>query len=541
MGKIKLGFLIAALLVVSALLRPRTGNEETIYRSLDVLAEILTVVRQFSPENVESEKLVEGAIDGLLKQLDPHSSYYDQDRYRTMREDQSGSFYGIGIIVGYQNEQLTVIAPIEGAPAFEAGIRAGDFIAQIEGKDTESMDLYEGIRMLRGDEGTSVLLTIMRIDIEEPLEFELQRAEIPTTNVRTSFMLDERTGYVALKDFGETAEEELVRSIKELESQSMSQLILDLRGNPGGLLPQAIAVASLFLPDERLVVSTRGRLRNASQKYYSTMASPLSQTPLIVLIDRGSASASEIVAGAIQDHDRGLIVGVSSWGKGLVQSVFPMARGTKGLALTTSRYYTPSGRNIQGNYDSLEAYYNPESSESLYFGTDEKEHRVFKTIHGRDVLEARGITPDVYISFPKVPPLVRKLEAKHTAFFNFATQYQKTVKPTGQDWVADQAVLDLFERYLDEKGSDTENLKTYAEQIRQKITYQCLYIVNPNWAWHFLIEGDHQILAAMGLFSKARELLTVYNGEGALSEGYTWELKHYAKLNQPKQIAKEDP
>ena len=358
------------------------NNELAIYRSLDRLSEVLTLVRHHSPNPVASETLMEGAIDGLLTQLDPHSSFYNSDRYQTMKEDQQGAFYGIGIIVGFQNDRLTVISPLEGTPAFEAGMRAGDVIASIDGVKTEDLPVYEAIRLLRGQKGSEVIVTTLRRGVEGPLFFTLRRAEIPTSNVRAHFLLEDgQTGYVALKDFGETAASEVSAALKELTG--MQQLILDLRGNPGGLLPQAIEVASLFLPGEKLVVSTRGRFRNATQSYHSRESSTAPQVPLIVLIDRGSASASEIVAGAIQDHDRGLIVGVNSWGKGLVQSVFPLSEGTKGLALTTSRYFTPAGRNIQGSYDSFEDYYRPESSEKLYFSTRENVPMV-KTTHGRE-------------------------------------------------------------------------------------------------------------------------------------------------------------
>lgn len=504
-----------------------------IYSSLDTLADILTTVRDNSPGQVNAQHMVESAIEGLLEQLDPHSGFYNVDQYRTMREDQQGSFYGVGIIVGYQKNYLTVISPVQGTPAFEAGMRAGDMIVAIDGENTEGLDVTGGIRLLRGEKGTEVVLTVQRPGLDQPIIFTIERAEIPSNNVRTSFMLDEKTGYVALKDFGDTATEELSAAIQSLDKQGMAQLMLDLRGNPGGLLPQAIGVASLFLPGGKLIVSTKGRLQETSQDYYSEYQSPLKQMPLIVLIDRGSASASEIVAGAIQDHDRGLILGVSSWGKGLVQSVFPMDKGTKGLALTTSRYYTPSGRNIQGKYDSIEEYYNPTSSESFYFGNrDNFAGKIFKTEHGRDVLEVRGITPDVYISFPQLAEDIQTMEAKNR-FFDFAAEHQDDYSDIDQNWRSGDQVFTDFTAWLASRDEDPAGLGPNREVVLQKITYQMLYIHDMAWAWQYLMRVDNQVSAAMDLFNQAQELLAVYKGEAELRETYDNELRHFAKLNQP--------
>ncbi len=532
MRKTQLLALFLLIPAATALLKPKSTNKEAIFESLDTLAEIMTVVQQNAPGKMDGQELVEGAIDGLLGQLDPHSNYYNEDRFQTMKEDQKGSFYGIGIIVGFQNEQLTVISPLDGAPAFTAGIRAGDVIASIDKVVTKDLDFQDAIRLLRGEDGSQVEVTVRRQGFSEPLSFSIRRAEIPSENVRASFMLDQTTGYIALRDFGETAGKEVGEAMQSLESQGMKQLVLDLRGNPGGLLPQAIEVSSLFIPGKKLVVSTQGRLQNSSQEYYSEKTSPVEQVPLIVLIDRGSASASEIVAGAIQDHDRGLIVGVNSWGKGLVQSVFPLSKGSKGLALTTSRYYTPSGRNIQGSYESLEAYYNPGSSEALYFEPPNKETVFKKTRHGRDVMEVRGITPDVYIAHLKTPEVVLDLELRHSAFFNFATAHQEAYGKVDRDFKVDGRVLDAFMEFLKEKDIDVAPLAEHADILKKKLKYQFLYIANPKWSWEFLMKNDHQVGAAMELFTKAAELLDVYNGTVEIRSGYAQELRKYARLKK---------
>lgn len=537
---------IAAMIAFAALLSVYAYNDdEALYSAMDTLAEILVLTQKQSPQEVPPHDLVEGAISGLLKQLDPHSSYYDADRYQTMREDQNGAFFGIGVIVGYQNRRLTVVTALEGAPAAKAGIRPGDVIVGIDGEDTSKSKVSDAVRLLRGEEGVPVILSISRPGMDEPLSFVLVRSEIPTNNVRGTFMVDDKTGYVALKDFGEHATAEVADAVLMMEDQGMEQLVLDLRGNPGGLLPQAISVAGLFLPGNKVIVSTKGRIRNANREYTSERRSHLKQIPLIVLIDRGSASASEIVAGAIQDHDRGLIVGVNSWGKGLVQSVFPLNSGISGLALTTSRYYTPSGRNIQGSYDSWESYYSPKSSEQLFFSNSEKSRRPFKTSKGRQVYEERGITPDVFIATPEDPEVVRELTFRHAAFFNFAAVYQEDFGVIDRDWEAGDAVLDRFEAFLMEKKLPTSGVRKHRDAVRAELTYQFLLISGAgegeSWSTRHALKNDSQFQAALDLFDEARELLQVYNGEQNLRDDYTDGLIQYARMQRAQAPSEKVP
>lgn len=509
-------------------------DDESVYKSLDQLAEILSLTQTYLQEDQKESDLVNGAISGLLEQLDPHTNYYDQDSYQTMKEDQHGAFYGIGIIVGSQNGRLTVVSPMAGAPAAMAGIKAGDVIDAIDATATKKMTTNDAIRLLRGAEGTKVRVKILRSGVDEPLYYTLTRSEIPSLTVRASYMADPTTGYVALKEFGETATEEVDEALKKLSSLGMRQVILDLRGNPGGLLPQAIGVASLFLAPDKLVVSTKGRMKNANQKFYTNGKYNWETLPLIVLIDRGSASASEIVSGAIQDHDRGLLVGVSSWGKGLVQSVFPLSHGATGLALTTSRYFTPSGRNIQGDYASLEDYYNPKSAHDMFFATGESEgNAAFKTAHGRPVQQVRGITPDVYVSFPQEDLLAQELDNTHNAFFNFCTEHQDSAGPITAQFEVNDALLDTFKAWLMEKQIPADTFEQSREELRQKLTFQYLYTAisseSEAMAWSYRMRHDRHVAAALELFPQARELLKVYKGEQPLRAGYTAELRAYAR------------
>lgn len=530
-------FLLLCLLFLTGPLRvPQGESADPLTQQMDRLAEIMTLVVNESGHSVDQGELVEGAINGLLSQLDPHTLYYSEDRYRTMKEDQRGSYYGIGIHIGLENGHLTVIAPIAGTPAAAAGVRAGDQIVAINHDSTTQISIAEAIRRLRGGQGESVWVTLKRLGVHETIDMELVRAEIPAHNVRASFLLDPQTGYISLKDFGETATEEMVNAIQLLESDGMKRLVLDLRGNPGGLLPQAIGVASLFVPGDKVVVSTQGRMNNANQEYRSELRSEVTLMPLIVLIDRGSASASEIVAGAIQDHDRGLIVGVTSWGKGLVQSVFPVGNGSKGLALTTARYYTPSGRNIQGPYDSIDDYYHPKSSEELFFGvrSDGVNRQRFFTIAGREVLQVRGIVPDVYIAYPKNPELVDRLELRHNAFFNFATLNQDRYGRLGRDWQVPDEVLIDFYAFAKDRGFSLswDQVQEHQVVIKKKLAYQLLHTKDPNEAWRFLMGHDVHIQATVDLFDEAKELLDVYGGKSPLRANYASDLKDYARLHR---------
>ena len=315
---------------------------------LGTYTHILNLVQERAAGEVNPSEAIEASIRGMLRSLDPHSNYLDPDDYRHMMEEQQGSFSGLGIVIWKPSHDLplTVISPLEGTPAWEAGIRAGDVISQIEGVDTLDMSIEDALRKLKGPKGTRVTITVTRPGDEAPLTFTITRDNIPTNSIRVAFMIQPSVGYIRLESFTRTSDSELGERIRDLEKQGMRRLVLDLRQNPGGLLEQAVRVAGRFLKKEQLIVYTQGRIRDSEQEYRSNGTGSRVEMPLVVLVDKFSASASEIVAGALQDHDRALIVGQTTWGKGLVQTVYPLSHGAA-LALTTARYYTPSGRSIQ--------------------------------------------------------------------------------------------------------------------------------------------------------------------------------------------------
>src|SRR3954451_19161409 len=324
-----------------------SGGDSDVRDSLRQFAQVYDVVEQNYAEPVNADKAIyNGAIPGMLHVLDPHSNFFDPKSYSLLREDQRGKYYGVGMTVGPRNNKIIVIAPFAGTPAYRAGIRPGDVIIAVDGKPTDNMSTAEVADLLKGPRNTNVRITIAREGLDKPLEFNVVRDEIPRYSVDAHFEIKPGIGYLHISSFSETTEAEVSQALDEFGD--LKGLILDLRQNPGGLLSEGVGVADKFLKKGALIVSHHGRA-STEKRYVATKGNGGKEYPLVVIVNRGTASAAEIVAGAIQDHDRGLIVGENTFGKGLVQTVYPLSENT-GLALTTAKYYTPSGRLIQRDY-----------------------------------------------------------------------------------------------------------------------------------------------------------------------------------------------
>jgi len=343
--------------------------------------------------NVESDRLVYGAITGMLQTLDPHSNFMDPRTYAQMRERQEGRYYGLGITIAVVDGEITVVSLFEGSPAYQKGLRRGDIIAKIEGQDTKGWTSDDAVKKLRGPKGTPVNIAVKRSGYNDLISLAVVRDEIHIPTVPAAFMLDPQTGYVRISEFGENTGAELQSALKTLQKQGMKRLVFDLRNNPGGALDQAIKVANTFLPRGDMIVYTRGRVPNSDQDYRATESSDFLTIPMVTLTNRSSASASEIVSGALQDHDRSLIVGETTFGKALVQSVYRVSEGA-GVAVTTAHYYTPSGRLIQRPWDdSFDEYL-------TYTIRDQDPNKVHNpedlklTDAGRKVYSGGGIEPD---------------------------------------------------------------------------------------------------------------------------------------------------
>ena len=321
----------------------RIGYASETYEDLQIFAEVLAQVKKHYVEETQTKDLVHGALRGMLASLDPHSSFMTQDMFKEMQVETKGEFGGLGIQIGVKNNRLTVIAPIEDTPAFTAGIQAGDVITKVDETPTKDLTLMEAVQRMRGARGTSVNLTVEREGTENPLDFTLTRDIIKIQSVRSK-LLEGNLGYVRINQFQESTAEDLTREIETLVPKDIQGLIIDLRNNPGGLLTAAVGVSEQFLDSGRLVVSIQGR-NGKKDEYRARTTSKNYEYPMIVLVNHGSASASEIVAAAMQDWGKAVIIGTTTFGKGSVQTILPLSDGS-GLRLTTAKYYTPNGKSI---------------------------------------------------------------------------------------------------------------------------------------------------------------------------------------------------
>jgi len=373
-----------------------------IYEKLQVLTDIIGIVNENYVEDVEWEKTMEGAYRGLLEELDPHSTYIPAKRFETVKEEFEGEFQGIGIEYDIIDGYITVISPIIGTPADEVGLQSGDKFLKIDQESAYKITREETKNRLRGKKGTEVVVTVKRSGVKDPFDVTIIRDDIPLYSVSGHFMIDDKTGYILLNRFAEKTHQEFTNAMKDLKAEGMKSLILDLRYNSGGYMNQAIEILDEFIPAGDTLVYTKGRIRSANDVHMSTPRGKYEDIPVAVLINRGSASASEIVSGALQDLDRGLIVGETSFGKGLVQRQWSMRDGSA-VRVTIARYYTPSGRLIQRPYDNgtaryyEELYTLPDSVFSDSLDRHLETRPKFTTRNGRTVYGGGGITPDIIV------------------------------------------------------------------------------------------------------------------------------------------------
>ena len=498
------------------------ATQEEIPRYYDAFATALAAIETHYVDDVDVERLVYQAVNGMLQTLDPHSSFMDPRSYAQMRERQEGRYYGLGISINVIDGNITVMSLFEGSPAYRKGIRRGDVIARIAGEDAKDMTSDEAVRLLRGPKGSAIAISIRRMGYDELIDLMVERDEITIATIQAAFLVDDATGYVKLGDFSETTDVTLRRVLHKLKGEGMRRLILDLRNNPGGALDQAIKVSNQFLPRGDLIVYTRGRTDNSDQDYHAREASEFTTLPLVVLVNRSSASASEIVAGAIQDHDRGLIVGETTFGKALVQSIYPVSHGA-GLALTTARYYTPSGRMIQrpwdGTFDEYLTYSTREQNPRTHSPTERK-----YTDSGREVYSGGGIEPDHRINGAIEgfnPSRLGRLLAARQEFASFAERFSAegdtriTADHRGRRVVAEGFVLDdelmsEFKEHVGGRGLRIDEA-AFAEDetfIRSMIRYEidvALFTVEE--ARLNLFRTDPQAQRALELFDEAERLL----------------------------------
>src|SRR3984957_14709821 len=477
------------------------SSDSDVRDSLKQFTDVYEKIEENYADPVNPDKAIyNGAIPSMLHQLDPHSNFFDPKSYSALREEQRGKYYGVGMTVGPRNNKVIVIAPFVGTPAYRAGIRPGHIIAAIDGKPTDNMSTSDVADLLKGPKGTTVRITMLREGSEHPLEFSVIRDEIPRYSVDLHFMIKPGIGYMHVSGFQETTEHEVAEALDQMGD--LKGLILDLRQNPGGLLSEGVGVADKFLKKGQLIVSHHGR-SSPEKRYVAAHGNGGKEYPLVVLVNRGTASAAEIVAGAIQDHDRGLIVGETTFGKGLVQTVYPLSENT-GLALTTAKYYTPSGRLIQRDYSNLSLY-------DYYYNRDSEEnnanHEVKLTDGGRTVYGGGGITPDVKLAPYKSNKFQDEL-LQHYALFNFAKHYALTHKIT-KTFEVDDALLQEFRKFLDtEKIPYTEaDMIESNEWLRSNIKSE-LFVdaFGQEEGLKVRAEIDPDVIKALDLMPQARAL-----------------------------------
>ena len=343
----------------------------------------MSLVRSDYVEQPESKELIYGALKGMLATLDPYSQFMDPDSYNELKVETEGEFGGLGVEITIKDDLLTVISPIDDTPAFKAGLQPDDRIVKIDGEITRGITLLDAVKKLRGKPGTQVALTILREGENELKEVTITRDIIKFQSIREAKIIEDHIGYIRLSDFRENTPKDLTDAIEKLKGEAMDGVILDLRNNPGGLLDVAVSVTEQFLEQRQIVVTTKGRLRNQNLEFRSRSDGVLNGIPLVVLINQGSASASEIVAGAIQDHHRGIILGTKSHGKGSVQTVFPLKDGSA-LRLTTSKWFTPSGRPIHGEGITPDVDVPLEKPPSDEKSAEEKADEVFERVETGD-------------------------------------------------------------------------------------------------------------------------------------------------------------
>jgi carboxyl-terminal processing protease len=455
MKRFSFGILIVAVMIFGIIVGTRIQSSvsgDNLFEQQRKVNQAYSIISKSYVDDVDTQKLTEGAIEGMLERLDPHSVYLSTDQNKRSKEEFQGNFEGIGIEFQVIKDTLMVVSPVPGGPSDRLGIMSGDRIVQIN--DTSSIGItQEGVvKKLRGPKGSKVSVKIQRGGEKELLSFTITRDKIPSYSVSASVMLKDDVGYVRVDRFIQTTHDEFVDALKELKSKGMKKLILDLRGNPGGYLDQAIKISDEFLGGVQKIVYTKGR-NSPEENVFSKPGDLYEKDPVVVLVNRGSASASEIVSGAIQDHDRGLIVGETTFGKGLVQRPFEFTDGSS-MRVTIAKYYTPSGRSIQRPYDESkkgrEDYYSEiqerELGEtSLEKGADAKKkaldirgkkgaieastfikpdslHRAFKTDNGRLVLGGGGVTPDYFVWTDTITRYYRQIRSK-LLFYEFAVEY----------------------------------------------------------------------------------------------------------------------
>jgi len=535
MRSVRLAALVTSVLVVSAVAGSvfggAAGSQDRTPERYRSFTAAVRLIETSYVDKVESDRVVYGAIAGMLQTLDPHSSFLDPRTYAQMRERQQGRYYGLGITIQVIDGDITAVSLFEGSPAYKKGVRRGDVIAKIDNEEAKGWTSDQAARRLRGPKGTNVHVSIRRRGYDQLIELDVPRDEINIPTISAAAMIDASTAYIRIQDFAEQTGSDLSAALQALRGKGMTRLLLDLRGNPGGPLDQAIRVSNEFLPKGQMIVYTRGRVANADQDYRASERGQYIDLPLVVLVNRNSASASEIVAGALQDHDRAVVVGETTFGKALVQSVYRVSEGAA-LALTTARYYTPSGRLIQRPWDGTFDEYLTYTARSQAAPRERRTEDLKHTDGGRPVYGGGGIEPDRRLEGPIEgfnPGRFARLLYARQAFASFAQKFSAVgdTRITGQshdrtlvakDFAVDAAMLAAFrdhlagERFAIDEAGFEQDLAFITAMIRYEIDLN-LWTVED--ARRRLIGADPQAQLGLGAFTEAERMVLAARGRAS--------------------------
>jgi carboxyl-terminal processing protease len=488
-------------------------NEANVYQQARQFDDVLSHVDRFYVDSLGESQLYQKATTGLLEQLhDPYSVLLAGDDYKALTETTTGNYGGLGIQIDVRDGWITVVAPLPETPAERAGIETGDQIVAVDGRSTEGWNNEQAVKALRGDVGTRVEITVRRAATSGPMKYDLARAQIHIRSVQPGTLFSGGVGYISLNPVSETSSSELRNEITGMLGKGMKSMILDLRGNPGGLLDQGVKVADLFLDPTQEIVSTRGRTRAATRRFLDDARQTWPTLPIVVLVNEGSASAAEIVAGALQDHDRAVVVGTPTFGKGLVQTLFPLTE-TSALKLTTARWYTPSGRTIQRkarNEDDQE-----ELAVKAAAGDSGTDTTTYRTDSGRIVKGGGGIVPDLIVRQDSLTPteraFVQALGSKVPEFRDVLTTYALEIKNdhsvTAENFQVTPAMREKVYERLKAKGV-TISADTYAGAnglVSDWLGYEVArYVFGRPAEFRRRAQDDRQVQAALALLRKAQ-------------------------------------
>jgi carboxyl-terminal processing protease len=512
------------------LLQQGIASDGNVYQQARLFDDVLSHVSTYYVDSIGEPDLYQRATVGMLEQLkDPYSVLLQGEDYKALTEQTSGNYAGLGIQIDVRDGWITVVAPLPETPAERAGIQTGDQIIEVDGKSTEGWKNDQAVKALRGDPGSRVSIKVRRAGIADPLKYDLVRAQIHLKSVPAGTMFDHGIGYISLNPVAETSASELREEIEAMRQKGMKSLVLDLRGNPGGLLDQGVKVADLFLDPKQEIVATRGRARGSTRAYYDDAKQPYPELPVVVLVNDGTASAAEIIAGALQDHDRAVVVGSPTFGKGLVQTLFPLGENTA-LKLTTARWYTPSGRTIQRTAknetdQALQAFNEGTGArqDTAARDTSVKARPIYHTDAGRIVRGGGGIVPDIVVradtltaperDFAKV--LGDKLPVYRDVLTSYALDLKRDHAVASENFTITPEMDQQVEQRLRAKGVDvTPAIYNGARHlVDEQLSYEIArYVFGRQAEFRRRAADDQQVQSALGLLRKAqtpKELLTL--------------------------------